>query len=293
MSGIHILCAIAMGFGLLSLNSIVTHAETALLTAAENHLSAVPAPDEIKTDRRSSQAIYSYKVEGAIIRPYRQATVTAEVQGVISKRSHKEGDLIPEGTIVFNISDELFVLIRDRARQKLGAFQAAHQQAEEELKLKENLISKDAATLQEIIKSKAEAKVAGHRAKEAEIELELAQRDLRKCKIPAPFTGYILNFHKDAYESVQRFDPLFLIADLSKAYAVVNVAQSLLSQTVLGTKALFTATSGASFEGSVEKIEASIDPSSQTKKVYVVIDNSGGRLEMGMLGQVTFSPMHR
>ncbi len=284
-----------VAFGLILLIAGHTFCDSAIAVQAptEADSSAVTTPSEIKTDRSTPPGISSYRVEGGIIRAYQQAAVAAEIQGVIDKRYYKEGDLVKKGDIIFSVSDELFKLIADRAKERLGAFKAAQEQAEEELRLKESLMSKDAATLQEIIRTRSEAKVAAHRAKEAAIEVELALRELKKCKITAPFSGYIITFHKDAYESVQRFDPLFVIANMSKVYAVVNVAQSLLSQTAKGTKALFTTASGASFEGVVEKIEAPIDPSSQTKKVYVVIDNSGGRLEMGMLGHVTFSPMDR
>ncbi len=287
------LCFAAFGLVLFVTNSAVSHMATGLLVRSESSSAAVTVPSEPKADTRTPPSLYSYKVEGGIIRAYRQATVAAEIQGVVEKRHYQEGDLVAEGKVIFQLSNELFIMIADRAKERLGAFRAAREQAEEELRLKESLMSKDAATLQEIVKTRADAKVASHREKEAAIELELALRDLRKCTTVAPFTGYIISFHKDAYESVQRFDPLFMIADTSKVYAVVNVAQSLLSQTVKGTKAFFTTPAGASFEGIVEKIEAPIDPSSQTKKVYVLIDNSNGKLEMGMLGQVTFSPMDR
>jgi membrane fusion protein (multidrug efflux system) len=292
MPGNKALCVAAFGFVLFMTNHIV-YAAPRLLGRTESPLAAVTTPSEIETERSSPPSLYSYKVEGGIIRAYRQATVAAEIQGVVEKRHYKEGELVKEGTVIFEFSKELFRIIADRSKERLGAFEAAREQAEEELKLKESLMSKDAATLQEIIRTRAEAKVASHRAKEAAIELELALRELRKCTVAVPFTGYIVAFYKDAYESVQRFDPLFLIADMSKVYAVVNVAQSLLSQTVKGTKAFFTTPAGASFEGVVEKVEAPIDPSSQTKKVYVIIDNSNGKLEMGMLGQVTFNPMSR
>ncbi len=287
------LCVAAFGLVLLALNYLVSHAAPRLLARSESASTAVTSPSEPKTDRRSPPSLSSYRVEGGIVRAYRQATVAAEIQGVVEKRNYQEGDLVQEGSVIFQFSKELFKTISDRTRERLAAFQAAQEQADEELRLKESLISKDAATLQEIVRAKTEAKVASHRAKEAAIELELALRDLRKCVTAAPFTGYIVAFYKDAYESVQRFDPLFLIADTSKVYVVANVAQSLLSHTFRGTKAVFTTPAGASFEGTVEKVEAPIDPSSQTKKVYVMIDNSNGKLEMGMLGQVTFNPMDR
>ncbi|MBI4963667.1 MAG: efflux RND transporter periplasmic adaptor subunit [Desulfomonile tiedjei] len=233
------------------------------------------------------------RVDGAVIRPFHQATVSSEVQGVIEKRHSKEGDLVKAGQVMFEISPEFFELVAQRARERLDALEVALEQAKQELKVKEELISRDAATIQEITRARSEVKIADHRAKEAQLDLDLALRDKQRCQIRAPFRGYIVSLFRDAHEAVQRFEQLFLIADTSKVYAVANVPQSLLSVVRKGTKAWFLASSGATVEGTVDKIEALIDPSSQTKKVYVLLDNTEARLEMGMLGSVIFAPRER
>lgn len=264
-----------------------------LLSRAEPAGQPSAAADESVTGKTASTLAVAARVEGAVIRPYRQAAVAAEVQGVIEKRHYKEGDFVRAGAIVFEISGELIEMTVNRARERLAALEAAYQQSAEELKLREQLISHDAATLQEIVRARSEAKISAHRAGEAKIDLDLALRDARNCKVKSPFSGYIVSYSRDAYEPVQRFEQLFLIADTSKVYAVANMPQSMIRQIRRGSKATFTAASGGTGEGVVDKIEAPIDPSSQTKKVYILIDNSEGKLEMGMVGQVTFSGAER
>jgi RND family efflux transporter MFP subunit len=233
------------------------------------------------------------RVDGAVIRPFHQATVSSEVQGIVEKRHSKEGDLVKGGEVIFEISPDFFELVAQRAKERLEALEVALEQARQDLKVKEELITRDAATLQEITRARSEVKIADHKVKEAQVDLELALRDRQRCQIAAPFRGYIVTLYRDAHEAVQRFEQLFLIADTSKVYAVANVPQSLLSGVKRGAKAWFAAPERAAIEGAVDKIEALIDPSSQTKKVYVLLDNKEAGLEMGMLGSVIFAPLDR
>jgi RND family efflux transporter MFP subunit len=268
-----------------------------VVVAVDAHSAPAPVPlkpdtprniDETGNRAHISGSQTSGRVEGAVIRPYRQAAVSAETQGVIEKRYCKEGDFVQSGAVVFDISAELIEMNANRSRERLAALQASHAQLQDELRLREQLIAHDAATLQEISRARSEAEISLHRMKEAGIELDLILRDAAKCRVKAPFSGFIVTLFRDAYESIQRFEQLFLIADVSKVYAVVNVPQMMARQLTRGTKAVFTASSGSTFDGVVEKIEAPIDPASQTKKIYILIDNGESKLELGILGHVTF-----
>jgi RND family efflux transporter MFP subunit len=229
-------------------------------------------------------------VEAAVVRPYKQATIAAPVEGIIEKENVQEGDLVQASQVVLEISPDYFNILVKRARQRVMALEATHEQAERELKLKEYLLLHKAATKQQILRAGSEAKVALHRYNQARQDLALALRDLKDSKVRAPFTGYIVSLYRELHESVRRFDQLFLIADTSKVYVVANVPASLLSIVVKGSPAVFILPDQSSFSGTVAKLGKPIDPSSRTKKVYVLIDNSDARLEMGMIGRVKFVP---
>ncbi len=259
------------------------------LASARTEPSHEQAPARVTPDTAPPLLESTERIEGAIIRPCRQITVSAEVHGVIRKRLVKEGDLVEAGAMVFEISPDLYAILADRAKERYGALEAAQDFAAEELRLRERLISHEAATLQEIVKARAEAKIGEHKAREARRDLELALRDLSNCKVKSPLRGYIIAIHRDAFESVQRFDQLFLIADTSKVYAVANVPAKPARAARQGAAAVFFGPGGVPFRGVVDKVEAPIDPSSQTKKIYVLINNEDERLELGMLGQVAFA----
>jgi membrane fusion protein (multidrug efflux system) len=287
------LWAIALVGLFLMVHAISSDGANPLFSRLEPPASSLESAPTTKPAAQSATPRAPQKIEGAVIRPVHQATVSAEVQGIIERRHSKEGDLVKSGDVIFEISPELFDLVARRARERLEALEVAREQAHEDLKIKQELMTRDAATVQDITRAGAEAKIADHKTAEAKLDLDLALRDKQRCRITAPFNGYIVSLYRDAHEAVQRFEQLFLIADTSKVYAATNVPQSILSVVKKGTKASFSSGSGITVEGKVDKLEALIDPSSQTKKVYVLLDNKEAQLEMGMIGSVTFTPSNR
>lgn len=283
----------AMVVLVLTAHAIAYDGASPLLSRLEPPTSTLEPTPEAKKAAPAVTQPSPQKIDGAVIRPFHQATVSTEVQGIIEKRPSKEGDLVKSGEVIFEISPDFFDIVARRARERLEALEVAREQAHEDLKIKEELMTRDAATVQDITRARSEAKIADHKTREAKLDLDLALRDTQRCQIKAPFNGYIVTLYRDAHEAVQRFDQLFLIADTSKVYAVANVPQSLLSAVKKGARALFSSPSGITLEGTVDKLEALIDPSSQTKKVYVLLDNTEARLEMGMIGSVTFAPPDR
>lgn len=230
------------------------------------------------------------RVEAAVIRPFRQVTISAQVAGTIERTYVEEGDKVKSGQMVLEISPDLFALNAKRAEERLSGLEVSFRRAKEQASIRESLFAHGAATEQEILTERTNAEIAGHRVNEAKIDLDLALRDLRLCKVEAPFSGYIVTLYRESHESVQRFEQLFLIADTSRVYAVANVPESIMRLVCKGSCAFFVRPSGNKFAGQVYRIATPIDPSSKTKKVHILIDNAKGDLEMGMIGAVELIP---
>jgi RND family efflux transporter MFP subunit len=225
-------------------------------------------------------------MEAAVIRPYRQATISSEVSGVIEELYLQEGDPVVGGQVIFEISKEFFELTVERAQERLWALEIALEQARADLGIQEYLFSHNAGTRSQLVKARSEAEIAEHRVNEAKIDLAFALRDLQSCRVKAPFAGHIISLYNKQHESVQRFDQLFLMADTSKVYAVVNAPEQILTQLRKGLPAIFVRPDGERYMGVVARISKPIDPSSKTKRVHVLINNAASKLEMGMLGAV-------
>ena len=162
-------------------------------------------------------------IDAVVINPYRSANVGSLVGGEIEHFYFDEGDLVKKGEPVVIVDSRRYRLIALRAEERLRASEAALKLAEQEIKIKEDLLELDAATRQDVVKKAAEAEIARYAVAEAERELDLARFDLVHCKIEAPFTGYLAVRYKQPDEPVERLEKVFALVDSSKVYAVANV----------------------------------------------------------------------
>jgi membrane fusion protein, multidrug efflux system len=261
--------------------------------AQDNRLSASSDQGPARNpDRQPSGASEATGDQGpdtsAIIAPYRSAEIAAEARGVIEAIHFKEGDSVPKGQVVILISKKRYELAERRAVNTVKAAEIDLKRAHEEVQLKEQLLSNKATTSTEALKAKGDQEIAQYRLEEAKIALELARLDLESCEVKAPFSGRIAVSYKEPFESVDYSQRLFVIVDKSKVYAIASVAETDLSDFAIGRRATFVTPirKKQSFVGTVERVGALLDSRSGAKKVYVVIDNSSGQLEIGMTGSL-------
>lgn len=227
---------------------------------------------------------WSSPIEIVVITPYRTASVAPQVGGVILRFNFDEGDYVQEGQIVCEIDSTKYQMALDRAKDRVNELRVAFKRAKEEAQIKQELFDLDITTLLEVAKTDAEFEMAKFRLGAAEKELELAQFDFDACKVKAPFSGYMSARQKQPDESVDKLQPMFTIVDSSKVYAVPHVPVSALSRLQKGAEAYFVYGNGNQVKGVVDRVGKLIDPKSKTKRVYLLIDNSAGNLEVGMTG---------
>ncbi len=225
-------------------------------------------------------------IEATIINPFRSANVGAEVGGIIDAILFQEGEFIEKGEPVVEISKDRYKVQLEKAREIVKGMELAHKRALQDAKLKQELLDSEAITKQEVFKAETEVEIAVTRLDEAKKDLELAQLNLEDCVVKAPYSGYMAVRYKQPHEPVERLEKIFAIVDSAKVYAVANIAEDLLPNFPLGSTATFEDSSGRRFTGEVTKVGKLIDPKSKTKRVYVLIDNSAGELEIGMTGSL-------
>jgi multidrug resistance efflux pump len=107
---------------------------------------------------------------------------------------------------------------------------------------------------------------------------------LESCEIKAPFSGYLAVRYKQPDETVERLEKVFALVDTSKVHAVANVPELMLDEFPKGKEAFFLLTPEKRFKGTVDRVGKLIDPKSRTKRVFLLINNSDNKLEVGMTG---------
>lgn len=290
MSNIHFIPYVVLLFAALAASLGLPPARASDQSASSSvFLSRSTPPDQFNLGVSQSSP-GSQIVEGAILQPYRSATVATEVSGVIEKFNSEEGDLVQEGAAVVEMSRQRFVANAERAQNRVNSLEIALKNAKRAAKMKQKVLAKGATTQQEL--ATAEASVESKEAEllEAKQLLALAQMDLKACNVRAPFTGHIDQRHRHSHEAVERLEKLFDIVDATQLYAVGNVPEALLSSFERGRSAVFVHSSGREFEGLVKKLGKRIDAKSKTRKVYVLIPNPQAALEIGMSGSLRPCP---
>jgi len=223
-------------------------------------------------------------LEAAIINPYQSANVGTEVSGIIEMFDLGEGEFVEKDRIVAEISKQRYELLRQKAADALEGSKLALKVAEKERALKQEMLAFDGTTKQDLLKTELEAEIAKTRMEEAKNELKVAQLNLEKCQVRAPYSGYIAVKYKQPFEPVERLEKIFAIVDSAKVYAVANLPENEIERVSIGDEAIFVYAGSKTFPGKVEKIGKLIDPKSNTKRVFAVIDNARGGLELGMTG---------
>jgi RND family efflux transporter MFP subunit len=236
------------------------------------------APEGTKGDQSEEQT--------AVIAPWRSAEISAEARGIVDAFNFKEGDFVEKDQVVVVISKKRYTLAVQRAANAVKAAEADQKRARQESQLKEQLLSEKAVTHGDVLKAKSDEEVTAFRLEEAKIALEVARLDLESCQVKAPFSGYVALRFKEPFESVDYSQKLFVLVDTSKVYAIAGVPEPYLSHFPKGDRAKFVLSTGREkpFVGTVERIGKLLDSKSWTRKVYVVIDNPDGKLEVGMTG---------
>jgi RND family efflux transporter MFP subunit len=270
---------IALGFG----NARVT-AEPKILQPqllqrplfAAGAIEVIPEPGDYRNG----------SVEATVINPYQSANIGPEISGIIESLSFEEGDFVNKGDVIAEISKERYALLAEKARETVKALELDYARAQQDERLKQELFSFDASTRQELLKTQAEREILAAKLKEANAELKVALLNLSACSIRAPFSGYLAVRYKQPFEPVERLEKIVSMVDSSKVYAVANIGENLLVHFRKGTEAIFIDSYGHKFKGKVAKVGKLIDPKSKTKKVYLLIENSKGELEVGMTGSL-------
>jgi RND family efflux transporter MFP subunit len=232
------------------------------------------------------QAAKAGFIEATVINPVKRAEVGGEVGGVIDAVNFEEGDRISKGQVVVEISKEPYEIEVRKAKAKAEAQEQLAQLAQADLRNKEDLFQLDSATRSEVDRARGQLVSATLLLEEARSALEKAQRDLEKCEVSAPFSGYLAERYKQPCETVRALEKLFLLVDTEKVLAVAHVPEEFLPRFQIGAEAVFVQGSGKKHSGKVDRIGKLIDPKTNTKKVYVLIENQERLIEVGMTGSL-------
>lgn len=168
-----------------------------------------------------------------------------------------------------------------------------------------SLIRRNASSQEEYLQHKQEAAAAAleveqarHRRKLAGFQLERAKATLDTRALVSPHDGVVTAILRRQGESVAPHDPIFQIVDTSEIRVVCLVDVTDAWRLRVGQPVrVIVEVAGAeldverkAFPGAISFIDARIDPTTRTCKIFVRAPNPGGELRAGLEARVEIDP---
>ncbi len=238
-----------------------------------------------------------------ITEPFRDASVSASASGTITAIPVKEGQLVHTGDVIAELDSQLEALEVERRRtiaDSMVEINAARTRLETlrldlegTRKLHETTksVSTDDLQKKELEYNLAQADldqllVTKEREK---LELRIAEAQLQKRSVSAPFDGVIVKILLEVGESCNQQDAILRIVDVSKCRLVAHIEQAQSARLSPGkqvTVRLREIEGPITRQGTVEFVSPLVDASSGLREVKVLFDNADGRVHPGVSGSI-------
>lgn len=213
------------------------------------------------------------------------ARVVAPVGGKVSAVRVEVGEAVKRGVHLAVVSSP-----------EAADHQRELQEAESECRLARHNLTMKEQLLADGMASEREAAEARERLLVAEAAKARSQAAARinslsgqaTATLTAPISGTVLQKHVYNNQYVSAGDELFLLADLSRVWALADVYEMDISRISEGTPVEVTTIAWPNevFHGSIDRNYGSLDMESKTMKVRVNLPNADGRLRPGMFASV-------
>ena len=233
-----------------------------------------------------------------IAKPRKLAELTTKVPGPIAKIFVEEGDIVPAGEPLLLIDDnaakatleiatveanrdaaiERATLDWQAESERLQRLESVvHTEATSKLEIREKELLRDqkAATLKEAQESKALARA----------QQKLAEIELKKHTINAPFSGRVIEIHLKQGTVPKEDEIVMTLADLDELEVEMHIPLSQFGTIKAGDSLTLLAQAPVDKEltAKVQSVSPLINPTSKTFRCLLLIDNSTAELPAGFL----------
>lgn len=216
----------------------------------------------------------------AVLEAEHAATLVAENGGEIISLLVEEGDVVSKGQILARIDGKREHLLLKQ--QESVARRLQHEAARQQMLLDRKMVSSDMADLASFNRDAQEALV------------DLAEVDLSRTLIRAPFSGTITHRHAKQGQTLKPNEPVFSIADFSDLRAEIAVPERELVDLAPGQPVAMLADAFANtvFSGEVERLGAVVDAKTGTAKAIIDVAEQGTQLRPGQFVRLSIEREH-
>jgi len=229
---------------------------------------------------------------------YTQAQIYARVNGYVKVWKADIGTPVKSGELLAEIDAPDLDQQIMQARADLASAQANAVLSDATLKRGQTLITSGAISKQDLDQRAADAANRQGLVRAAQANLDRLRVLEEYKRIVAPFDGLVTARTTDVGALINAGagggPPLFVVSQINKLRAYVNVPQSYVPNIPIGTKAQISVPEypERAFRATVEASAQAVDVASGTTRMQLVVDNSAGKLMTGAFATVIFELPH-
>lgn len=221
------------------------------------------------------------------VRGYLEIPLKFEVNGVIKTLNVKEADRLKKGDLIATLEDTDGQLRLQYAQKKFESAKAQSLSADKKKEIYEGLYKAGAIIKQKLEEAILEAEAVKSQQGMAEVEIKLAEAELKKTFLYSPKEGIIGSKEAEAGEFVTPQNKIVSLYDLGKVYVELGVVEKDIDKVKLGQKVEVQLDSYPHkiFMGKIENLLPIIEGRSRTLTAKVLIDNPEALLLPGMFSR--------
>jgi RND family efflux transporter MFP subunit len=229
---------------------------------------------------------------------YSQAQIYARVSGYIKQWDADIGTPVKAGQLLAEIDAPDLDQQIMQARADVTSAQANATLADANLERGQSLIQSGAVSKRDLDQRAADSSNRQGLVKSAQANLDRLLVLEKYKRITAPFDGLVTARATDVGALINAGGgsgtALFVVSDIGKLRAYVNVPQNYVPSIRIGTKAQITVPEypGRTFTAIVEASAQSVDVASGTTRMLLLVDNAGGELMTGAFANVSLELPH-
>jgi multidrug efflux system membrane fusion protein len=245
----------------------------------------------IKTITVTERATAQTRKFSGVIEPVDKSSLSFEVAGNVKEVNFDVGQEFKAGQVLATLDKLTFQLDLDAARAKLARAHAelAEKEAEYNRYQKVNEESPGAVSQSSVDQTKAAFMSARENVRVASSELNLAQRDMQKTALAAPFDGVIAKRYVEPFFEVKRGDPVFDVFVEGAMEVATSIPETDIEGIFRGQACdiVFPTAPGSVYRGLVSDI-GRLAEAANAFPVKVKILTIDPKLRPGMTAELTF-----
>jgi len=211
----------------------------------------------------------------ALVVATEQVQIASEIAARVDKINYQMGDAFQKGDILLSFDCKLFESQRDVMQSNLDS---ANIQLEND---------KELFNLRSI--GELQYKLTQSNVKKAEAEFNIAQLNVDRCSILAPYNGKVMQVHTSVFSRIEERQPLMDIVGDGLLEAEIVVPSNWLSWLKKGHPLTIQIDeTGKTLDAKVINLGAAVDAVSQTIAVRAQFNEKYDDLVSGMSGVVSF-----